>query len=196
MTQIIELRAVMDPGASTQLLKEWSDGNTLVLQELMPLVYQELRKQAARYMRREKPGHTLQTTALIHETYLKLVDQRQVDWKNRAHFFGISSKIMRRILLDHARARASEKRGGRAINIELEEDLAVAQDPKTVDLIALDEALNRLAAIDERQARIVELKYFSGLSLDETAEVLKLSRTTVANNWNVARAWLYRELTR
>lgn len=186
----------MDPGASTQLLKEWSNGNALVLEELVPLVYMELRKQAARYMSRERPGHTLQTTALIHETYLKLVDQRQTDWKNRAHFFGISSKIMRRILLDHARSKSSEKRGGGAINLSLEDGSAAAQEPKSVDLIALDEALDRLAAIDEQQARIVELKYFSGLSLNETAEVLKVSRTTVANNWNVAKAWLYRELTR
>ncbi|HQU91712.1 MAG TPA: sigma-70 family RNA polymerase sigma factor [Pyrinomonadaceae bacterium] len=186
----------MDPGASTQLLKEWSNGSALVLEELVPLVYMELRKQAARYMRRERPGHTLQTTALIHETYLKLVDQRQADWKNRAHFFGISSKIMRRILLDHARSRSSEKRGGGAINLPLEDDSVAAQEPKSVDLIALDEALDRLAEIDEQQARIVELKYFSGLSLNETAEVMKVSRTTVANNWNVARAWLYRELTR
>lgn len=186
----------MDPGASTQLLKEWSNGNALVLEELVPLVYMELRKQAARYMRRERPGHTLQTTALIHETYLKLVDQRQTDWKNRAHFFGISSKIMRRILLDHARSKGSEKRGGGAINLSLEDGAAAAQEPKSVDLIALDEALDRLATIDEQQARIVELKYFSGLSLNETAEVMKVSRTTVANNWNVARAWLYRELTR
>jgi RNA polymerase sigma factor (TIGR02999 family) len=186
----------MDPGASTQMLKEWSNGNALVLEELVPLVYMELRKQAARYMRRERPGHTLQTTALIHETYLKLVDQHQTDWKNRAHFFGISSKIMRRILLDHARSKSSEKRGGGAINISLDEDVMATQDPKSVDLIALDEALDRLAAIDEQQARIVELKYFSGLSLNETAEVLKVSRTTVANDWNVAKAWLYRELTR
>jgi RNA polymerase sigma factor (TIGR02999 family) len=186
----------MYPVATTQLLKEWRNGNALVLEELVPLVYMELRKQAAKYMRRERPGHTLQTTALIHETYLKLVDQRQTDWKNRAHFFGISSKIMRRILLDHARSKSSEKRGGGAINISLDEEFTAAQDPKSVDLIALDEALDRLAAIDEQQARIVELKYFSGLILNETAEVLKVSRTTVANNWNVAKAWLYRELTR
>lgn len=186
----------MDPGASTHLLKEWSNGNALVLEDLVPLVYMELRKQASRYMRGERPGHTLQTTALIHETYLKLIDQRQTDWKNRAHFFGISSRIMRRVLLDYARAKTSEKRGGEAVHISLEDDFTISEDPKGVDLIALDQALDRLAAIDEQQARIVELKYFSGLTLNETAEVLKVSRSTVANNWNVARAWLHRELTR
>lgn len=186
----------MDPGASTHLLKEWSNGNARVLEDLVPLVYMELRKQAARYMRQERPGHTLQTTALIHETYLKLVDQRQTNWKNRAHFFGISSKIMRRVLLDHARAKASEKRGGGTINLSLEDESVLAQDPQSVDLMALDQALDRLEKIDAQQARIVELKYFSGLTLNETAEVLNVSRTTVANSWNVARAWLYRELTR
>lgn len=179
----------------TQMLREWSGGNRDALDELMPLVYEELHRQAARYLRRESKDHTLQTTALIHETYLKLIDQREVEWQNRAHFFAIAAQAMRRILVDYARAKQREKRGGRDENLPLEAALTVAADEKSVDLIALDEALTKLGKIDERQARVVELRYFSGLSLEETAEALDISRATAAREWNVARAWLRREMT-
>lgn len=182
------------PQHITQLLKEWSDGNGASLDELMPLVYEELRRQAARYLRRERANHTLQTTALIHEAYLKLVDQRKVKWQNRAHFFAIAAQAMRRILVDYARTTRREKRGGDDIKLPLEEALTVAAEEKSVDLIALDEALNKLAEQDERQARVVELRYFSGLSLEETAEALHISRATVAGDWNMAKVWLFREL--
>lgn len=180
----------------TRMLREWSDGNPEALEKLLPLVYEELRRQARRYMRRERSDHTLQTTALIHEAYLKMIDQRDVSWESRTHFFGVSATLMRRILVDHARAKHREKRGGDNINVPLEEAAPVVADEKTIDLMALDEALNRLAEIDARQSRIVELRYFSGLSLEETAAVLKISRTTVADDWAMAKAWLHRELTR
>ena len=174
----------------TQLLKEWSKGNQAVLDDLMPLVYDELRRQASRYLRNERQGHTLQTTALIHEAYLKLIGINQIEWQNRAHFFAIASTAMRRILVDYARERKREKRGGIAENLPLTEALQISSNEKSVDLIALDEALNRLAKLDERQARVVELRYFSGLSNDETAEVLGVSNATVRNDWNLAKAWL------
>jgi len=180
----------------TRMLREWSDGKREALDELMPLVYEELHRQAARYLRRESQGHTLQTTALIHEAYLKLVDQREVRWQNRAHFFAIAAQMMRRILVDYARAKQREKRGGGAVKLPLEEAVSVAVDEKAVDLIALDEALTKLAVLDSQQAGVVELRYFSDLSLEETAEVLHISRATAARDWNVARAWLHRELTR
>ncbi len=180
----------------TLMLHEWSDGNREALENLMPLVYAELHKQAARYLRRERQNHTLQTTALIHETYIKLIDQREVDWKNRAHFFAIAANLMRRILVDYARTKHREKRGGDALTLPLEEAALVINDEKDIDLIALDEALNHLAEIDEQQSRIVELRYFSGLTLEETAEALNISRSTVAEDWAMAKAWLRRELTR
>ena len=181
----------------TQRLREWSDGGKReALDELMPFVYDELHRQAARYLRRENAAHTLQTTALIHETYLKLIDQRQVRWQNRAHFFAIAAQAMRRILVDYARTRDRKKRGGGEFKLPLEAAMSEAADEKAVDLIALDEALTRLAAIDLQQSRVVELRYFSGLSLEETAEVLNISRATTAREWNIARAWLHRELTR
>ena len=187
-----------EPGI-TQLLKQWSDGKGQeVLDELMPLVYEELRRQAARFLRRERADHTLQTTALIHEAYLKLIDQREVKWQNRAHFFGIAAQAMRRILVDYARERNREKRGGAGReNLPLEEVALFlpAASGKSVDLVALDEALTRLAEFDPRQARVVELRYFSGLSIDETAEVLGVSNPTVRRDWNLAKAWLYRQLT-
>jgi RNA polymerase sigma factor (TIGR02999 family) len=183
----------------TQLLREWSDGKGQeVLDELMPLVYEELRRQAARYLRRERAGHTLQTTALINEAYLKLVDQRQVRWQNRAHFFAIAAQAMRRILVDYARERNREKRGGaNREDLPLEEATLFlpAAAEKSVDLVALDEALTRLAQFDPRQARVVELRYFSGLSIDETAEVLGVSNPTVRRDWSLARAWLHGQLT-
>ncbi len=179
----------------TQMLRECSGGKREALDKLMPLVYDELHRQAARYLRRESQGHTLQTTALIHETYLKLIDQREVQWQNRAHFFAIAAQAMRRIMVDYARTKQREKRGGGDEKLSLEAAMSVAVDEKSVDLIALDEALTRLAEMDLRQARVVELRYFSGLSLEETAEALRISRATAAREWNVARAWLRRELT-
>ena len=180
----------------TQLLRESSGGNREAIDRLMPLVYAELHRQAARYLRRESQGHTLQTTALIHEAYLKLIDQRDVEWQNRAHFFAIAAQAMRRIMVDYARTKRREKRGGSDEKLPLEAALTVAVEESSVDLIALDEALTRLAEIDSEQARLVELRYFSGLTLEETAEALNISRATAAREWNVARAWLRRELTR
>lgn len=182
--------------AITELLRAWSDGEREDADALVPLVYEELKRQARRYLRRERAGHTLQTTALVNEAYLRLIDQRNVKWQNRAHFFGIAAQMMRRILVDYAKNRRCIKRGGAAENLPLDEVLTVAAETRNLDLLALDEALNRLAEIDERQARIVELKFFSGLSIEETAEVTGLSATTVKANWNMAKAWLHHELTR
>ncbi len=178
------------------MLREWSDGDRDALDALLPLVYEELRRQAARYLRRERVNHTLQTTALINETYLKLIDQRSVNWQNRAHFFGIAAQAMRRILVDYARQRHREKRGGAEENLPFEEATLAVSGERSVDLVVLDEALTRLAALDERQAQIVELKYFSGLSIEETAEALHISPATVKNDWRTAKAWLYQEITR
>jgi len=180
----------------TQMLQEWSEGNAQALDELMPLVYRELHRQASRYLRHERPNHTLQTTALIHEAYLKLIDQRDVRWESRTHFFAIAAQAMRRILVDYARAKKRSKRGDNAtISLE-EETILISTEGKGVDLIALDEALTRFAEIDPQQARVVELRYFGDLSLDETAEAMHISRATVAREWNTAKVWLHRELTR
>ena len=178
----------------TQLLKDWSEGNQTALDKLMPLVYDELRRQASRYLRNERQGHTLQTTALIHEAYLKLIGINQIEWQNRNHFFAIASTAMRRILVDYARERKRDKRGGVAENLPLDEGLQISANEKSVDLIALDEALSRLAKLDERQAKVVELKYFSGLSIDEIAEVLGIANSTVRLDWNLAKAWLKQEI--
>jgi RNA polymerase sigma factor (TIGR02999 family) len=180
----------------TQMLREWSDGKPEALENLLPLVYTELHRQAASFLRKERPGHTLQTTALIHEAYLKLIDRRDSKWQSRTHFFAVAAQAMRRILVDYARAKHREKRGGDNIKLSLEEATLVAAKEKGVDLIALDEALNKLANFDEQQARVVELRYFSGLSLEETAEALHVSRATVARDWEAARAWLHREITK
>lgn len=180
----------------TLLLQEWSGGKQEALDALLPLVYAELHRQASRYLRRERAGHTLQTTALIHEAYLKLIDQRGVNWQNRAHFFGIAAQAMRRILVDYARGKHRAKRGGIGEDLPLEEAALVVSEERSVDLVALDEALTRLAKFDEQQARIVELRYFSGLSIEETAEVLRISHATVKSDWNVAKAWLHHEITR
>jgi RNA polymerase sigma factor (TIGR02999 family) len=177
----------------THLLNEWSDGDRQALDKLTPLVYEELRHQAARYLRRERPGHTLQTTALIHEAYLRLIDAKDVHWQSRAHFFAIAANLMRRILVEHARRRDADKRGGSHVRIQLDEALAVANETD-VDLLAIDEALDRLAAIDPQQARVVELRFFSGLSVEETAAALGVSPKTVKRDWSVARAWLRREI--
>ncbi len=181
----------------TEMLREWSSGGKEeALDALLPLVYEELRRQAARYLRRERAGHTLQTTALINEAYLKLIDQREVKWQNRAHFFGIAAQAMRRILVDYARTRHREKRGGAEENLPLEIAELVMTGEKSIDLVELDEALERLAKMDARQAQIVELRYFGGLSVEETAEALRVSLATVKNDWRTAKAWLYHEITK
>ncbi|MFI5180047.1 MAG: sigma-70 family RNA polymerase sigma factor [Thermoanaerobaculia bacterium] len=182
-------------GDVTRLLVEWSRGDERALDTLLPLVYSELRKMARRYLSRERPDHTLQPTAVVHEAFLRLVKQRRVDWKNRSHFFSIAARSMRRILVDHARTRGAGKRGGGQALIPLDASSRTA-DPRTVDLIALDDALNRLERLDRTKASIVEMRYFSGLTIDETAEALGSSPSTVKRDWTLARAFLYRELTR
>lgn len=180
----------------TQLLREWSAGKAEALENLLPLVYAELHRQAAGFLRKEKQGHTLQTTALIHEAYIRLIDRRDVTWQSRTHFFAVAAQAMRRILVDYARAKHRDKRGGDNTKLSLEEATLVAAKDEGVDLVALDEALTRLAQRDKQQARVVELRYFSGLSLEETAEALHVSRATVARDWEAARAWLHRELAK
>ncbi|MFN0140295.1 MAG: sigma-70 family RNA polymerase sigma factor [Pyrinomonadaceae bacterium] len=178
----------------TEMLKAWSAGDAEAANTFMPLVYDELRKQAKRFLRRERPNHTLQATALVNEAYIRLIEQRDVNWQNRAHFFGLAANMMRRILVNYAVNRNRVKRGGVAENLELEEALSVSVEEHDVDFIALDDALNRLAELDEQQAKIVELRYFSGLSIEETAEVLHISPATVKRDWSMARAWLRSEL--
>ena len=180
----------------TEMLQDWSDGNREALEMLLPLVYDELHRQAARFLRRERAGHTLQTTALINEAYLKLIDQHEVKWQNRAHFFGIAAQAMRRILVDYAKTRHREKRGGADENLPLEEAMFAVSAEPNVDLVELDEVLTRLAKFDERQANIVELRYFGGMSVEETAEVLHISTATVKSDWRTAKAWLHREITK
>jgi len=183
----------ISPGEVTNLLIELKNGNREAESRLMPLVYHELRRLASRYMRGERPGHTLQATALVHEAYLRLVGHEDVDWQNRAHFFGVAANLMRRILVDHARAKQAKKRGGGDQKVSL--DVAVLVRPEAPEqFLALDEALERLAKRDPRQARIVELRYFGGLSEEEAAEILEVSVRTVKRDWSVARAWLYQQL--
>jgi RNA polymerase sigma-70 factor, ECF subfamily len=177
----------------TQLLVNWANGDRSALETLMPMVYAELHRLAHYYMKRERPGHTIQTTALVNETYLKLVDQRKTRWQNRAQFFAISAELMRRILVDHARSQAYVKRGGKARKVSLREVADLSQITPS-DVVILDEALGVLAEIDPRQARIVELRFFGGLTIEETAEVLGLSPATIKSEWRSARAWLYREM--
>jgi RNA polymerase sigma factor (TIGR02999 family) len=180
----------------TRLLRAWSDGDQHALNDLMPAVYAEVKKLARSYLRRERSDHTLQTTALVNEAYLRLVDQRQVRWNNRAHFFGIAAQMMRRVLVDHARSRKADKRGRGEARVVLDEAMEIAATPQNVDVLALDEALKELEALDPRQAQIVELRFFSGLSIEETAEVTSLSPATIKREWAAARAWLRRELER
>ncbi|HET6852732.1 MAG TPA: sigma-70 family RNA polymerase sigma factor [Pyrinomonadaceae bacterium] len=187
-------RRMSVPPNITELLVGYGRGDKDALDQLMPIVYDELRRQAARYLRREQAGNTLQTTALIHEAYVRLVDQRNVQWQNRAHFFGIAAQMMRRILVDHARAKKRAKRGGSDVRVSLG-DATVAVKGQDLDVVALDEALERLAQIDEQQSRVVELRFFSGLTVEETAEVLHISTATVKRDWNMAKAWLHRELS-
>lgn len=189
-------RRVVDSANITQMLREWGDGRVEALDDLLPCVYNELRRLAAAHLRRERPNHTLQTTALVHEAYMKLAGQRNVEWKNRGHFFAVAAQAMRRVLVDHAKARHRQKRGGPAEDLSIEDMLIAAADESNVDLIALDEALTRLAGVDRQQVRIVELRYFTGLSLEETAEALEISKATVARDWQMAKAWLHREMTR
>ena len=178
----------------TQLLVRWSDGDHRALDELTPLVYGELRKMARTYLRNERSDHTLQATALVHEAYLRLIDQHSVSWQNRAHFFGIASQMMRRILVNHASARAAEKRGGGAEKLSLDETVSFSNQ-RELDLIALDEALKELESLDPQQTRIVELRFFGGLAIDETAEALRISSATVKRDWGTARLWLRRRLS-
>lgn len=178
----------------TRMLKDWSGGNRDALDKLLPFVYDELHRQASRYLHRERHDHTLQTTALINEAYMKLIDQSEVEWQNRAHFFAIAAQTMRRILVDYARTRKREKRGGDDVKLQLDDAMNVSAKEKSIDLVALDEALNRLAEFDERQAKVVELRYFSGMTEEETAEVLNISTATVRRDWNMAKAWLFHQL--
>lgn len=187
------LAPMVSPGEVTQLLQQWGVGRHDALDELLPVIYGELRRLAASYLRRERADHTLQPTALVHEAFLKLVDQRDVRWQNRAHFFGIAAQMMRRILVDGARAHGAAKRGAGQRPLSLDEAL-VAAPSSDVDLIALDEALTRLAAVDPQQSRVVELRFFGGLTMAETAEVLHISPATVGREWTLAKAWLYAEL--
>jgi RNA polymerase sigma factor (TIGR02999 family) len=181
----------------TQLLVDWSNGNQAALEKLTPLVYAELHRLAHRYMGREDAGHTLQTTALVHEAYIRLIDQRSMRWQNRAHFFAIAAQLMRRILVDYARSRGCAKRGGGTERISLEAEAGeVVSHELGADLVSLDDALISLAEIDPRRSRVVELRFFGGLNVEETAEVLKVSSDTVMRDWNLARAWLYREMSR
>jgi len=186
----------MDPTIS-QLLLQWNDGDQAALDRLMPLVYDELRRLARSYLRRERPDHTLQATALVNEAYVRLVDQNSVTWRNRAHFFGIAAQMMRRILVNHALAKRAAKRGGRAHTLTLEDAEAaglIPEDRRGVDVVLLDEALKELEQIDARQGRIVELRYFGGLSVEETGEVLAVSPATVKREWSTARVWLRRRM--
>jgi RNA polymerase sigma-70 factor, ECF subfamily len=183
------------PQDVTKLLLAWNDGDQVARDELMSVVYQELRRLAHHYMKRESPGHTLQTSGLVNEAFLRLVDQRDVQWQNRAHFFGIAAQMMRRILVDYARSRRYAKRGGGVPHLSLDEALIVS-DERTAEVVALDETLQRLAEIDPRKSRIVELRFFGGLSIEETAEVLAVSPGTVMRDWTLAKAWLRREMSR
>jgi RNA polymerase sigma factor (TIGR02999 family) len=188
--------AKRDPGELTQLLIAWSKGDARALEQLTPLVYAELRKIAHRYMNRERAGHTLQTTAVVHEAFLRLLGNPQESWQNRAHFYAIAAQMMRRILVDYARANLRAKRGGETIRVALEDiDATVTEPALDPDLIALDAALEKLAEIDPRRGRVVELRFFGGLSVEETAHVLQVAPDTVVRDWRVAKAWLFRYLS-
>jgi RNA polymerase sigma factor (TIGR02999 family) len=182
------------PRDVTHILQEWSGGDRDAANRLMPLVYAELRRLARNYLNRERSDHTLQPTALVHEAYLRLVDQKRTTWQNRAHFYAIAAQMMRRVLIDHARAHGAQKHGGLAHKLSLDE-ARFAPDERPADLLALDEALNVLAKIDKRKSKVVELRFFGGLSLEETAEVLEVSEKTVRRDWEMAKLWLHRELS-
>lgn len=182
------------PPEVTRLLVALTDGNRAVLDQLLPLIYDELRRLAGSYLRRERSDHTLQATALVHEAYMRMVDQSRVQWQNRAHFFGVAAQMMRRILVDHARRHAAEKRGSAGEKISLDAISGISVSPDK-DMVALDEALTQLAEFDPQQARVVEMKYFGGLTIEEIAEVLGVSPATVKREWSTAKAWLYLALT-
>ena len=182
------------PSEITQMLIELTDGNQEVVNQILPHIYDELKRLSSSYLRRERADHTLQPTALVHEAYMKLVDQKRVQWQNRAHFFGIAAQVMRRILMDHARKHQADKRGGDAEKLPIEEEILVVSHDKSAELIALDDALQTLAAMDEQKAKIVELRYFGGLSIEETAEVMGVSVPTINRQWRMAKAWLYSQL--
>ncbi|MCI0488297.1 MAG: sigma-70 family RNA polymerase sigma factor [Blastocatellia bacterium] len=180
-------------GHVTRLLNDWSDGDSTALDELMPILYDELRSLAAHYLRRERADHTLQPTALVHEAYFRLVDQNDVHWQNRAHFFGVTAQMMRRVLIDHAKSHRRAKRGGGIIKVDLDQAAGLSAE-QVSEALALDDVLDALARIDPRKGKIVELRYFGGLSVEETAEVLGISPTTVMRDWALAKAWLYNEI--
>src|SRR5947209_16603960 len=181
------------PKEVTQLLLDWSNGNQAALDHLTPLVYEELHRLAHQHMKRERSGHTLQTSALVNEAYLRLIDQRNVRWQNRAHFFSIASRLMRRILVDHARAHTRAKRGGGALRVSLDEAASVSQE-RAAELVALDESMTKLAAFDQRKSQVVELRFFGGMSVEEIAAALDVSEVTVKRDWSTAKAWLHRAI--
>src|SRR5262245_57780983 len=181
------------PKDVTQLLEEWSKGDQAALDELIPLVYEELHRMAKRHLGRERPGHTLQTSALVNEAYMRLIDQRNVRWQNRAHFLSIAARLMRRILIDHARAHHYAKRGGAAIKVSLGKAIDVSE-ARSAELVSLDDAMSALATLDPRKSQVVELRFFGGMSVEETAEVLGVSPVTVMRDWSTAKAWLHREI--
>jgi RNA polymerase sigma factor (TIGR02999 family) len=178
----------------TQILNDWSGGDPKAQERLMPFVYDELRRLARSFLAQERGDHTLQPTALVHEAYVRLVDQTRVNWQNRAHFYGIASRMMRRVLVDHARAHAAEKRGGGAIRLSIE-DVQVPLEQRAADFVALDEALEKFSQFDERKSKVVEMRFFGGLNDEEIAEVLGVTSRTVLRDWKKARLWLYRELS-
>src|SRR5512135_1317036 len=200
MREFLALRLMEDepnpapPGEVTRLLREWSAGDRNALEKLLPLVYDELRRRAGAYLRSERAGHTLQPTALVHEAYLKLVGGEAIAWKDRAHFFGVAARAMRQVLVDHARARNTAKRGEGHVLVALEDAGGAATPPRNLDLLDLDRALSKLAGLDERQSRLVELRLFAGLTIEESAEVLAISHATVSREWRHAEAWLQREM--
>ena len=186
--------ATPPPIEVTALLVAWSQGDRTALERLLPLIYDECRRIASRQLRRERPEHTFEPTALVHEAYLRLVDQRQATWENRAQFYGVVAQVMRRILVDYARARSARKRGGSAILVSLDAAAQESGDPQVADIVAIDDALQRLAARDPEQVRIIELRFFAGFSVEETAHVGGRAPRTVKREWRLAKAWLYREL--
>lgn len=183
------------PNEITERLIAWGAGDRVAFDQLLPVVYQELRRMAGNYLRQENPGHTLQPTALVHEAWLRLIDQERVDWRNRAQFFGVAAQMMRRILVDHAKARHREKRGGDAVKLSLDDMVNLSRE-RAAELLALDDALDELTGVDERKSRVVELRYFGGFSVEETAQILGVSPETVMRDWKLAKAWLYQQIRR
>lgn len=194
LSDLQENMSANQPDSITQMLIELTDGNREVVNQILPHIYDELRRLASSYLRKERSNHTLQPTALVHEAYMKLIDQNRVKWQNRAHFFGIAAQVMRRILMDHARKHQANKRGGEIEKLPIEEEILIVSNDKSAELLALDEALEELAKIDPDKARIVELRYFGGLSIEETAEVMEVSVPTINRHWKFAKAWLYSQV--